>query len=231
MVMIAGMVFGYNLKEAGGGKNFFSLNKRGHLQEALDLIRMKYVENDEIDSLEINAIQEMMNKLDPHSVYFPPVDLKEANEELAGNFEGIGVEFNIFSDTVNVVYVVPGGPSDQAGIKIGDKIISVNNTPLAGRNLGTEENRTLIRGEKGTKAVLVIKREAQQLTVAVTRGRIPVSSVDAAYMIDAATGYIRLAKFTENSYEEFMQSLENLQKKRTEAADTGPAWKWWWIYE
>ena len=212
LVMIAGMIFGYNLKDAGGGKKFFSMNKRGHLQEALDLIRLKYVENVEIDSLEIDAIQEMMNKLDPHSVYFPPVDLKEANEELSGNFEGIGVEFNIFSDTVNVVYVIPNGPSDQAGIRIGDKIVSVNNKPLANRNLSSDEIRSLIRGEKGTKAVLTILRDSKQLTVAVTRGRIPVSSVDAAYMIDGSAGYIRLTKFTENSYEEFMQSLEALQK-------------------
>jgi len=83
-----------------------------------------------MDSLQGGAIQQMMSQLDPHSVYLPPVELKEANEELSGNFEGIGVEFNIFSDTVNIVYVVPDGPSDQAGLKIGDKILKVNDSSL-----------------------------------------------------------------------------------------------------
>lgn len=213
VVMIIGMIFGYKLNDQAGGSNkFFRSNKGGSLQEALDLIRLKYVENIPIDSLEIDAIQEMMNQLDPHSVYFPPVDLKEANEDLAGNFEGIGVEFNVFRDTVNIVYVIPGGPSDKAGLKIGDKIIRVNDSLVASRNLTTDEIRNAIRGEKGTLVKLQVMRGKQLLTVAVTRGRIPVSSVDASYMIQPGTGYIRLTKFTENSYEEFMQSLEELQR-------------------
>ena len=114
LVMIAGMFFGYKLADQTGSKNnFFATNKRGALQEALDLIRMKYVDSVHFDSLEGIAIQEMMTELDPHSVYLPPVDLKAANEDLAGNFEGIGVEFNIFNDTVNIVYVIPNGPSEK----------------------------------------------------------------------------------------------------------------------
>jgi carboxyl-terminal processing protease len=118
VVMIAGMYFGYALNDGAGNKNgFFSSSKRSTLQEALDLIQLRYVDSVHIDSLEGGAIEQMMTKLDPHSVYFPPVELKEANDDLAGNFEGIGVEFNIFSDTVNVVYVLPNGPSDKAGLK------------------------------------------------------------------------------------------------------------------
>ena len=116
-------------------KRFFSADKRSTLQEALDLIRLKYVDSVHIDSLEGKAIQEMMTELDPHSVYLPPVELKEANEDLAGNFEGIGVEFNVFNDTVNVVYVIPDGPSDKAGLQIGDKIIKVNDSSLTGKAL------------------------------------------------------------------------------------------------
>ena len=96
--------------------------QRTSLQEALEYIHYKYVDGVNLDSLQGGAIQEMMSHLDPHSVYFPPAELKTANEELSGNFEGIGVEFNVFSDTVNIVYVVPNGPSDIAGLKIGDKI-------------------------------------------------------------------------------------------------------------
>lgn len=111
VVMVAGMFFGYQLNDkAGAKKGFFSSNKRGSLQEALDLINLKYVDSVQLDSLEGIAIEQMMNELDPHSVYFPPVELQAANEDLAGNFEGIGVEFNVFGDTVNVVYVFPMVP-------------------------------------------------------------------------------------------------------------------------
>jgi len=159
------------------------------------------------------AIQEMMNELDPHSVYLPPVDLKAANEDLAGNFEGIGVEFNVFSDTVNVVYVIPGGPSDKVGIMIGDKILMVNNVPLIKKITHIDSVKKYIRGERGSKAELEILRGYKTLHTTVTRGRIPVPSIDAAYMVDKATGFIKLNKFTDNSYEEFMQAMENLQKQ------------------
>lgn len=214
VVMIAGMFFGYKLNEQSGNrKGFFGSNRSGSLQEALDLIRMKYVDSVPVDSLEGVAIEQMMNELDPHSVYFPPVELQAANEDLAGNFEGIGVEFNVFSDTVNVVYVVAGGPSDKAGLRIGDKLIKVNDSSLVSRPLNTDEIKKLIRGERGSKAVLQIIRDGKPETVTVIRGTIPVSSVDAAYMIDKETGYIKLNKFTDQSYEEFMQALESLQKE------------------
>jgi carboxyl-terminal processing protease len=214
IVMIAGMFFGYRLGSQGGGnKGFFSSNKRSSLQEAVDLIRMKYVDSVYLDSLEGKAIREMMSELDPHSVYLPPEDLKLANEDLAGNFEGIGVEFNVFRDTVNVVYVIPGGPSEKAGLLIGDKIIAVNDSSLTRKLFTTDEIKKFIRGERDSKAVLKIIRAGKQQTITVTRGTIPVSAVDAAYMADKSTGYIKLNKFTDNSYEEFMASMEALQKQ------------------
>lgn len=213
VVLIAGMFFGYKMNKGGSSKGFFKSTKPTSLQEALDLIRSKYVDPVSIDSLQGGAIQEMMSELDPHSVYFPPVELKAVNEDLAGNFDGIGVEFNIFSDTVNVVYVVPGGPSDQAGLQIGDKIISVNDSSLVEKNISSAKIKEFIRGERGSIAALKLVRNGQVQTINVKRGSIPVSSVDAAYMIDKTTGYIKLNKFTENSYEEFMQAMENLQKQ------------------
>lgn len=213
IVLIAGMFLGYRLGGTGGGNGFFSSGNRSSLQEALDLIRLKYVDNVEIDSLEGRAIEEMMSELDPHSVYLPPVDLKMANEDLAGNFQGIGVEFNIFNDTVNVVFVIPGGPSDKSGLKVGDKIIKANDTLLAGRNFDADGVKKFIRGPGGSKINLQLIRDKKPMSITVTRGTIPVSAVDAAYMIDKTTGYIRLDKFSDNSYEEFMQSLEDLKEK------------------
>lgn len=214
IVMIAGMFFGYQMHDPGGnGKGFFLAEKNTPLQEALDLIKLKYVDSVRLDSLQGGAIEQMMSKLDPHSVYFPPVELKEANEELAGNFDGIGVEFNIFKDTVNVVYVIPKGPSDIAGLQIGDKILRANDSSLTDRFRSNDEIRQLIRGESGSKIILHILRGQKNVDITVTRGRIPVSSVDAAYMIDTAVGYIKLNKFTESSYEEFMESLEKLKNE------------------
>ena len=213
-VLMAGMFLGYELRKPPGGKNdFFSSNDRSTLQNAIDLIKLKYVDSVNVDSLAGMAIQEMMTELDPHSVYLPPVDLQEANEDLAGNFEGIGVEFNIFSDTVNVVYVIPNGPSDKAGLLIGDKILKVNDALLTGKDFSIDEIKKWIRGSRGSKAVLQILRGSQQQTITVKRGTIPVLSVDAAYMIDKTTGYIKLNKFSENSYEEFMQAMETLKKQ------------------
>ncbi len=214
IIMVAGMFLGYKINDGkNSGKGFFSSNKRGALQEALDLIKMRYVDSVGIDTLEGKAIQEMMTHLDPHSVYLPPVELQEANEDLAGNFEGIGVEFNIFSDTVNVVYVNPNGPSDKAGLMIGDKIIKVNGAALTGKPFTIDEIKKHIRGERGSKAALDVLRNGKPQVVTVTRGTIPVPSVDAAYMVDKNTGYIKLNKFTDNSYEEFMQAMENLIKQ------------------
>lgn len=213
VVMIAGMFFGFKLNKTGDAKGFFKPNKTSSLQEALDLIRLKYVDHVSLDSLQGGAIQEMMSELDPHSVYFPPVELKEANEDLAGNFDGIGVEFNIFNDTVNVVYVIPEGPSDKAGLQIGDKILKVNDSSLVSKDITTTKIKEYIRGERGSTAAVQILRNNEVKTINVKRGTIPVPSIDAAYMIDKTTGYIKLNKFTESSYEECMRALEGLQKQ------------------
>lgn len=214
LVMILGMFFGYRMASNGGGsRGFFSGNKRSSLQEVIDLIRLRYVDAVQLDTLEARAIQEIMTELDPHSVYLPPVDLKAANEDLAGNFDGIGVQFNLFNDTVNVVYVMPGGPSDKAGLATGDKLLAVNKASLLFKNPDIDSIKNYIRGPRGSKAILTILRGTKTLELTVTRGNIPISAIDASYMMDAATGYIKLNKFTDNSYEEFMEALESLQKR------------------
>ena len=149
VVLIGGMYAGYHLNNSGSGESgFFSRGNRNILQETLDLIKLKYVDTVQLDSLEGNAIEQMMNQLDPHSVFIPASVLKETNEDLTGNFEGIGVEFNIFSDTVNVMYVIPGGPSDKAGLLIGDKILKVDGKPLISDKTNNDEVKRMIRGEK-----------------------------------------------------------------------------------
>jgi len=213
IVMIGGMFFGFKMKDQAGSNSFFKTGKPGSLQETLDLIKQKYVDSIGMDTLQESAIQDVVNQLDPHSVYIPPSHLQEVNEDIMGRFEGIGVEFNIFSDTVNVVYVIPGGPSDKAGLQVGDKIIKVNDSLIAHRDLATDDIKSIIRGEDGTSVLLTILRSGKQQNVSVKRGTIPVSSIDAAYIIDTATGYIKLNKFSDNTYRDFMQNLEALQKQ------------------
>ncbi|RYY98664.1 MAG: S41 family peptidase [Chitinophagaceae bacterium] len=214
LVMIAGMFFGFRLHQQTGGKrSFFAREQRSSLQEAIDLIRSKYVDKVRIDSLQDNAMDGLMNQLDPHSVYIPNREVAEANEDITGNFQGIGVEFNIFSDTVNVLYVVPGGPADKAGLQIGDRITKVDDSSVVSKTLPSDEIRHMIRGAGGSRVKLTVFRNNTIQYFYVTRGTIPLPSLDAAYMIDGSTGYIRLNKFSETTYREFMRALEDLQAK------------------
>lgn len=213
IIMIGGMFFGFKLREnTSTGTGFFKADKKTSLQEILDLIKQRYVDPVSLDSLQSNAIDEMMKHLDPHSIYIPASHLAEVNEDLEGNFTGIGVEFNIFLDTVHVVHVIAGGPSDKAGLQVADRIIKVNNEVIAGKNLSTDEIKRKIRGESGTPVKIAVLRKKELKEISITRGRIPINAVDAAYMLDKNTGYIKLNKFSETAYEEFMQSLEALQK-------------------
>jgi len=214
IVMIAGMFFGFNLhKQTGSTKGFFAVNKRNSLEEALELIKLRYVDSVHIDTLEEGAIQQVMNGLDPHSLYIPASSLKEVNEDIEGNFEGIGVEFNIFYDTVHVLYVLPGGPSDKGGLQVADRILKVDDQVIVGKKITTEGVKKLVRGPLNSQVNLTVLRNNHPLTISIIRGRIPVPSLDAAYMVDKITGYIKLNKFSENTYDEFMEGIQKLEKQ------------------
>lgn len=219
LVMVSGMFFGFKLNQqtGGGADGFFKRDKRTALQEALDLIKSRYVDSIGIDSLQDDAMQEMVSHLDPHSVYIPASDFDAANEDIVGNFEGIGVEFNIFKDTVHVLYVVPDGPSDKAGLQIGDKILAVDDSSIISKTMPSADIRKMIRGKGGTPVKLTIMRGNKTQDFNVVRGTIPLPSLDAAYMLDATTGYIKLNKFSSTTYKEFMQAMEGLLKQNMKA--------------
>ncbi len=213
VVLIAGMYFGFRLREnTPAGKGFFKTDKKTSLQEILDLVKTRYVDSVKLDSLQYNAINVMMSELDPHSVFIPASSLQEVNDDMAGNFEGIGVEFNIFYDTVHVVHVLANGPSDKAGLQVGDRIIKVNGENIAGISISTDEVKKRMRGERGTTVDVYILRNAETKQIKITRGTIPLPALDAAYLLDNITGYIKLNKFSGTAYEEFMKALEDLQK-------------------
>ncbi|RTL60916.1 MAG: S41 family peptidase [Sphingobacteriales bacterium] len=215
LVMILGMFFGYKLRDNMGfnRKGFFATEKTTPVQEVINLINARYVDSVGIDSLGTKAIQEILSELDPHSLYIPAEDLKSINEELNGNFEGIGVEFDIYNDTVNVLNVMPGGPSDKAGIQIGDRFIKIDTTNIAGIHVTSEKMKKLLRGESGSKVSVKLLRGNQEKTIEIARGLIPLTSVDAAYLIQPGTGYIKLNKFSRKTYEEFMESLDTLKNR------------------
>lgn len=214
IVMVAGMVIGFKLRENSGIKSFFTTNNKTSLQEVLDLIKLRYVDDVSIDSVGNEAINGVLHHLDPHSVFIPASDLDYVNDDLRGNFSGIGIEFQLFYDTVNVISVLPGGPSEKAGLLAGDKFIAVNDSVLiAGKHLHPDNIRKLLRGENGSTVRLTIMRNQQLLPVTVSRGTIPVPSVDASYMITPVTGFIHINKFAESTYREFMMSMEKLKAR------------------
>jgi carboxyl-terminal processing protease len=212
IVMIMGMLIGYKIREnTRTAKSFFSIDRRSPLQQVLDLINLKYVDAVNSDTLADDAIQQVLSKLDPHSVYIPLVELSEINEDLQGEFQGIGVEPYIYKDTVNIVNVLKKGPSEKAGIMVGDQFLKVADSIVAGKNITPEKIKKYLRGPGSSKVQIVVLRGKEQKTFLVERGFIPLPSVEASYMINKETGFIRISKFSQTTYEEFMKSLEELQ--------------------
>jgi carboxyl-terminal processing protease len=212
ITMIVGMFFGYKMRDGMPGRSFFFAEKRKPVQEIMDLIKNRYVDDVKMDELADTAIQAMLSKLDPHSVFIPADELQAVNEDLAGKFFGIGIEFNIFNDTLNVISVLKDGPGYKAGLTIGDKFLKIDDTLVAGNKKDADDFRKLLRGERGTKVTISYLRSNEKKQAVITRDAIPLVSVDASYMINKETGYIRLNKFSSVTYREFMEALEPLKK-------------------
>ena len=185
------------------------------LQYAEIAITNLYVDSVDEKKLVEDAIRGMLSKLDPHSSYSTPKEVKELNEPLSGNFEGIGVQFNMIDDTLLVIQPVTNGPSERIGIIAGDRIVSVNDSAIAGVKMPKEEIMKRLRGPKGSKVHLGVVRQGikDRLEFTVVRDKIPVKSVDATYMIRPGIGYIRIGNFGATTYDEFMQSLNILLKQ------------------
>lgn len=185
------------------------------LQIALYAVSNLYVDSTDESKLVEDAITGMLEKLDPHSTYTDPEETKELTEPLEGNFDGIGIQFNLLTDTVYVIQVVPGGPSEKVGLMAGDRIIEVNDTLIAGVKMKTTDIMKRLRGPKGSEVRVKVKRgsEKELLDFTITRGKIPVYSIDAAYMADENTGYIKLNRFAASSANEFQEAMKKLEKK------------------
>jgi len=184
----------------------------------MNLIEGNYVDTVDSKMLVESAIPEILKQLDPHTVYIPAKDMQEVSEEMSGNFSGIGVQFSIQNDTIMVIDVISGGPSQKLGIRAGDRIVKVNDSIMAGVKVTNEKVLKKLRGEKGTKVNVSIARKGfpELIPYEIKRGEIPLTSIDVSYMIDNKTGYIKVGRFAEKTYEEFMTGVDKLEKTGAE---------------
>ncbi len=221
VVMVCGMLIGVKLQKAPVIK--ITSNDRiispsnvaepGRVEELIRYVESRYVDDVNRDQLIENAIFNVLGELDPHSNYISPKQLKEVNEQLEGNFEGVGIEFLIVEDTILVVAPIAGGPSESVGILAGDKIVQIEDSIVAGKNINTQGVIDRLKGKKDTDVKVTILRGTELHDFTITRDEIPINSVDIAYMLDEKTGYIKITRFSATTYKEFMAGLEQMVEK------------------
>ena len=210
LALVAGIWIGYSFIPSD--------SRSGHPEakvgEILDIISENYVDQVDLDSLIETTIPSMLENLDPHTAYIPAADLDEVNADLEGSFSGIGISFQVMNDTITVVEIISGGPSEKVGLMAGDRIVEVNDSTVAGTDITPDQVRALLRGAAGTQVKLGVMRNTSpdMLTYTVTRGDIPVTSIDASYMIEDRIGYIKVNKFGRNTYEEFYTEMLMLDR-------------------
>ena len=218
-VLIAGMVLGP--KFAGENDNTrngsflpFGLGDRSDkIEKILRTIDENYVDSVAVDTLQDKAIEEIVGQLDPHTTYLEPTEAKLLTEDLEGNFNGIGIEYYLLNDTILVTSVTAGGPASKAGLLRGDQIIKINNIKSAGKSINPMQVVQNIRGKTGTSVRLAIKRGKEIKTIDVVRDKITISSIDASYMLNDETGYVKISRFGDQTDEDFIATLQKLQKR------------------
>ena len=217
LAIVAGMLIGRVLPRGGdvaAASRMYMPVSGSKMDVILNMIQNSYVDTVDVYELQETAIPLLLQTLDPHTVYIPAKDMQRANEGIIGNFGGVGVQFYKYLDTVTVVKVVPGGPSEKAGIKDGDRILRVNDSLIAGVNMDLDKIMGMMRGEIGTEVELTVKRMGMPdlMKITVERGSIPVKSVDVAYMLNDTTGYVKVGTFGIQTYMEFMQAMAKLHR-------------------
>lgn len=207
--LIIGLILGNHLP----GRRIIRNAGAQKLSEILDLIDDEYVDAVNLDSLLDESIPSILANLDPHTAYIPAKDFDEVNSELEGSFSGIGIQFQLMNDTITVLEVISGGPSEKIGLRAGDRIIEVDDSIVAGVKIRTDSVMKMLRGPKDSTVKLGIKRAGatSPLTYTVTRGDIPVTSIDASYMIEPEVGYIKVNKFGRNTFREFFTEMMMLR--------------------
>ncbi|MEA1878566.1 MAG: S41 family peptidase [Bacteroidota bacterium] len=183
------------------------------ISSILNFVETNYVDSVDRKSLNESLVSEILKQLDPHSIYLPPRDLAVANETLRGNFDGIGVQFNMVEDTILVIRAINGGPSEKVGIMAGDRIVAVNDTIVAGVKMPEDSIIGMLRGLRNSKVRVGIQRKnvEDELEFTITRGKIPLYSIDVSYMVTSEIGYIKTTTFSQSTYSEFETHLKKLR--------------------
>lgn len=217
--IVVGILIGtFYTKHFSGSRLGIINNSSNKLNALLRIIDDQYVDSVNMEELVESAMPQILSELDPHSKYIPAKDLEAANSDLEGSFNGIGIQFRIQNDTININNVVKGGPSEKIGLMPGDQIITVDGAPFVGKKVTTESAMSKLKGKKGSEVKLGIKRFGQKglLSFTVTRGEIPVISVNASYMIDDNVGYVYISKFGRTTHVELLNALAVLNHKGCE---------------
>jgi carboxyl-terminal processing protease len=215
LILCLGIFIGTRLNHYALKRSFFSSNVApfNKLSEVVNYINQEYVDTVNNKKLAEASIEAMLQSLDPHSSYIPAEELQAVNEPLEGNFDGIGVEFHIQSDTIMVVSPISGGPSELLGIQPGDRIVKIEGKNVAGVKINNNDVMLKLRGPGGTKVKITVFRKSQQKMIdyTITRGKIPIYSIEASYMIDDKTGYIKLSRFAATTFKEYSDAFANLK--------------------
>lgn len=216
ILIAVGVLIGKMIGSQGVGTSSRSMliyPQNSKLNTVLNLISSEYVDTVNTTKMIEELIPGLLENLDPHSVYIPAKDLQQVNEELEGNFGGIGVQFSMQNDTVLVISVISGGPSAKLGILPGDRIIAVNDSSIAGMKISTDKVMKQLRGEMGTRVKVTILRGTQKLYFDIVRDAIPVYSVDVSYKVDDLTGYVKIDRFAQTTYDEVIMALAKLRSQ------------------
>ena len=215
----SGILIG-NLLMRNSQPGFTGFNTAGpnKISNILSYIDQGYVDSVNTSDIVEKTIPEILKNLDPHTTYIPPQNMKEVQEEMTGKFSGIGVQFSIMEDTVRVIEVISGGPSSKVGLLPGDRIVRVNDSIIAGVEVVNSTVLNLLRGDKNTKVLVgVIRKDYKdELEFEITRGDIPINSVDVSYMIDDETGFIKISRFANKTYKEFMDGMKKISSQGAE---------------
>ena len=216
-VLIVGMVLGFNMRDSLKNKRDIgnALRRNDRIEEIIGLIREKYVDTINTNELYENAVTGLLTPLDPHTVYIPTEELESVNEDLEGSFSGIGIEFSILRDTLEVTSVIKNGPAYKVGMIAGDQILKVDDSLVAGNGITSDRIMKLLRGQKNSLVDLTVRKISDNKLAAVTikRDMVPIYSIDAALMVDPKTGYIKINRFSATTYDEFVEALATLNEK------------------
>ena len=216
VAVVVGVLIGsFYATHFSGNRISFINTSSNKLSDLLHIVDDRYVDTVNMSDLVERSMPQILKELDPHSTYITAKDVEASMQDLRGSFSGIGVQFTIYEDTIRVVRVIPGGPAEDVGLRPGDCIVAVDGKTYVGKNVDTEGTMKRLKGEGGSKVVLSVRRAGkpglEKFTI--VRGDVPVNSVDAAYMLDATTGYIRISSWGDNTYGDFLAAMASLGAK------------------